>query len=527
MPIDRIAFLEAECPRLRYENEKLRTIRHRLRQLHLLDRRMVIDTEYLEWTNHFSSLWANNERPGSRFPAEAGRSTRRNADTSSARPVADAMITTVVRAIATEEGLMAEPKILQGHSSTYRLKSDRPAFLGRLSVLYLAENMKSGDEVVLKTFREEIAEPGAIKSFYAELDALQALVHPNILPILDYGESIPGESPYFLALPYCRGGNLRGSLAGAQFLPIGTASPLLRQIATAIDYAHGQGVIHGDIKPENVLLSGKGSNAFLADFGIARHFAVMERVATASAPPGVGSSLYLSPEQLSANKRSTKSDIYAFGLVAFELLTGRLPFDVAAPPFQQMLARVSGELTHPQEANPALSAEVSKALLQVLDRDPAARPRSALAFCNLLAPTKKWDLFIAYASPDRPHADRLYSMLSTRYRVFLDHRCLLPGDEWGAAIAAAQRDALITVILVSTKSEGAYYQRDEVAAAIDLARRNPDTHRVVPVYLEPAVADVVPYGLRIKHGIVCEHPESYDLIVEKLSTLVDKLISYS
>ena len=423
---------------------------------------------------------------------------------------------------------MADPKILQGHASTYRLKTDRPAFLGRLSVLYLAENMQSGDEVLVKTFRDEIAEPGAIESFYAELDALRSLEHPNILRILDHGESSLGQSPYFIALPYCRGGNLRTTLAGAQFVPIGSASPLLRQVGAAIDYAHAQGVIHGDIKPENVLLSSDRRTAFLADFGIARHFAVMERVATTAGNyAGIGTSAYLSPEQLSKNKQSTKSDIYAFGLVAYELLTGRLPFDIAAPPFEQMLARVSGNLLDPREANPALSEEVGKALVQALCRDPAGRPRSATGLCNQLAPTKKWDLFIAYASADRIHANQLYAALSTRYRVFLDHRCLLHGDDWDSALAAAQRDALITVVLVSTNTGGAYYQREEVAAAIDLARKDPDSHRVVPVYLDAAAADAATYGLRIKHGILCDETTNLDVVAEKLSTLIDNLVSLS
>jgi len=423
---------------------------------------------------------------------------------------------------------MNDPAVLQGRSSSYRLRSDRPTFLGRVSVLYLAEDVKSGDEVMIKAFREEIAEPGAIESFYAELDALHALRHPNILPILDHGESESGPLPYFIALPHCPGGNLRRSLAGAQFVPVASAGPLLRQIGKAIDYAHGHGVIHGDIKPENVLLSADRRTAFLADFGISRHFAVMERVATTVANPvAVGTSAYLSPEQLQYNKQSTKSDIYAFGLVAYELLTGRLPFDIAAPPFQQMLARVTGELLPPQEANPALSVQVSKALLQALDRDPRARPRSAVALCNLLAPAKKWDLFIAYAASDRAHADQLYALLCNRYRVFIDHRCLLPGDNWDAALSAAQRDALITVVLVSAKTEEAYYQREEVAAAIDLARKDPDTHRVVPVYLDAASAHSLPYGLRIKHGIPGEDATRLQAAGDKLAGLIDTLVARS
>lgn len=391
-------------------------------------------------------------------------------------------------------------KVLQGGVSAYRLQSGEPAFLGRLAVLYRAKDAQSDADVIVKVFREESTEPGAIASFYAELDALRSLDHPNVLPILDSGED---EGRRFLVTPYCEGGNLRKLLAGAQFAPLVSTMPLLRQIAAAIDHAHAHGVIHGDIKPENVLLTPDRRTAFLADFGVARHFAFVERIASNIVEPGAGTSAYLSPEQLSQNKQFASSDTYAFALMAYELLTGRLPFDVAAPPFQQMLARVQGNLLEARKANSLLTDAVSAALMQGLAADPTARPRSATALCELLSPSKKWDVFIAYASSDRAVANAIFEGLSDKWRVFLDHKRLLPGDDWDAALSAAQRDALVTVVLVSQNTEGAYYQREEVAAAIDLARRNPESHRVVPIYIGPSGVQAAPYGLRIKHGLTC------------------------
>jgi serine/threonine protein kinase len=420
-------------------------------------------------------------------------------------------------------------KVLRGRQSTYLLESDVPAFLGRLAILYRATDAKSGQDVLLKVFREEIAEPGAIASFYAELEALQALRHPNVLPILDYGEQNIAEGRGFLVTPYCRGGNLHRLLGGVQFVPLALATPLLRQIAAAIDHAHSHGVIHGDIKPQNILLSEDRRTCFLADFGVARHFAVMDLVSTIapSDKVGAGTSAYLSPEQLSENKQSTSSDVYAFGLVAYELLTGRLPFDTAAPPFQQMLARVEGQLVDARGANPVLPRQVSAALMQALAVDPGARPRSATALCELLSPARKWDIFIAYASSDREQADALFRGLSTKWRVFLDHQRLLPGDNWDAELAAAQRDSLVTVVLVSSRTETAYYQREEVAAAIDLARRNPDSHRVVPVYLGPTAAETSPYGLRIKQGLRCEDPRRMEPVITELNGLLATLTKRS
>ncbi len=413
-------------------------------------------------------------------------------------------------------------KTLQGHSSAYRLESQEPAFLGRLAVLYRAKATTTGEDVVLKMFRPEIAEPGAIASFYAELEAVRMLRHPNILPILDHGEA---EGARFLVSPYCRGGNLRRLLTGAEFVPISAAMPLLRQVAAAIDYAHSQGIIHGDIKPENILLSEDRKTTYLADFGVSRHFAVIDRVATTIAPlGGAGTSAYLSPEQLSENRQSASSDVYAFSLLAYELLTGRLPFDISAPPFQQMLARVQGNLTDARSVNPLLSETANVALKRGLTAQPSARPRSAATLCELLSPSKKWDVFIAYASLDRAQADELFGALSKRWRVFLDHRCLQPGDNWDTELPAAQRDAHITIVLVSTCTDDAYYQREEVAAAIDLARRDPQNHRIVPIYLGK-VPTSTPYGLRVKHGLILESTTQIDDVISQLHELLASLKS--
>ncbi len=111
----------------------------------------------------------------------------------------------------------------------------------------------------------------------------------------------------------------------------------------------------------------------------------------------------------------------------------------------------------------------------------------------------EYEFFLAHAGPDLGRAEELFQLLACRARVFLDARCLLPGDNWNNSLTHAQKNSLITVVLISSRSDSAYYQSEEIATAISLAREDPQTHRVVPVYLEP-VQDV-PYGLRIKHSL--------------------------
>jgi len=125
----------------------------------------------------------------------------------------------------------------------------------------------------------------------------------------------------------------------------------------------------------------------------------------------------------------------------------------------------------------------------------------------------KWDFFIAHAGHDLESAEKLYDELALGSRVFIDSHCLKLGDDWDLELAKAQKNSEITVVLVSEWTDAAYYQREEIAAAIALARENNESHRVVPVYLTPGkdAKDSVPYGLRLKHGI----------IIGKRSTLSD------
>ncbi|HET9933806.1 MAG TPA: toll/interleukin-1 receptor domain-containing protein [Polyangiaceae bacterium] len=111
----------------------------------------------------------------------------------------------------------------------------------------------------------------------------------------------------------------------------------------------------------------------------------------------------------------------------------------------------------------------------------------------------KWEFFIAHAGADIESAEELYGYLNSAASVFLDKACLLLGDDWDRKLAAAQRASLVTLVLVSSQTDQAYYQREEIAAAIDLARRNENNHRVIPIYLDGATEP--PYGLRLKHAL--------------------------
>ena len=123
----------------------------------------------------------------------------------------------------------------------------------------------------------------------------------------------------------------------------------------------------------------------------------------------------------------------------------------------------------------------------------------------------EWDFFLAHAGEDLPVAQDLYVKLAPPAKVFLDAVTMLPGDDWDIELRNAQRASLISVILVSANSNDAYYQREEIAAAVDMARQDPRSHRVVPLYVnaKEIPRDGIPYGLRLKHSLYV--PQSGDL----------------
>ena len=419
---------------------------------------------------------------------------------------------------------------LSGKQSAYLISSSQPFIKGRLADLYLAKDTNSNRDVVLKIFRSSLGEPDSIEGFNREIDALLHLRHSHILELIDSGKGsgAPAGESFFLVLPHMKGGNLRALLHAKAFCPPETVLPILCQIAEAIDHAHSSGLIHGDIKPENILLDEDRQTAYLADFGVARHFDIQDRVAVTAVRPvrGIGgTSAYLSPEQLAENEQSPKSDIYSFGLVAFELLTGKLPFDVDAPLYRQLHARVSGDLIHPHDLNPSLNKRIVSALERALDPIPKNRPGNARAFVSLLEIAKRWDIFIAHAGSDQEIAEQLYGAIGTRTSVFLDTKCLSIGDSWDLELSNAQKDSLVTVVLVSQKVEDAFYQREEIARAIREERENPEIHRVVPIFTDAESVKNPPYGLTLKHGIKIESANDIHTAADSLVQLVERMAS--
>jgi hypothetical protein len=195
-------------------------------------------------------------------------------------------------------------------------------------------------------------------------------------------------------------------------------------------------------------------------------FAVQERFSTVVPGPQGGTTAYFSPEQISENQQTPRSDIYAFAVTAYELLTGRLPFDASLPTFRQMMAKVRGEILDPQGFSPLIGAETKAALLTGLHLDPLKRPRTAREFCKLLAREDatlaasltvtgepRCGVFISYSHKDAEWLERIRVHLRPLEREGLvglwDDTRIRPGTKWREEITRALETARSAVLLVS------------------------------------------------------------------------------
>jgi serine/threonine-protein kinase len=280
---------------------------------------------------------------------------------------------------------------LRGTEGVYSIVPDTPPLGEGRDSLVLRALDHANNEVCVKLYSSYVEVSPKWKEFYKEITVSKVLTHPNVLPILDYGiQELPNSAP-FLVLPLCEGGNLRTLIEKRDFLSLEEFLPILDQIALAIDFSHSKGIIHGDIKPENILFLNNTSHAYIADFGTSRFFAVKEHITEPPGRdlPGVGTTVYLSPEQVEENVQTPRSDVYALALVAYESLTGRLPFDTSQTTFQQMKDKIEGNYIDPRDANPSLTKKVRDALLAGLSKKPKYRPHTAIGFCQMLRGIKE------------------------------------------------------------------------------------------------------------------------------------------
>ena len=282
----------------------------------------------------------------------------------------------------------AEGRLKSALAGRYAI--EREIGRGGMATVYLARDLKHGRRVAIKVLRPELAATLGPERFIREIEIAANLSHPHILPLFDSGEA---DGLLYYVMPFVEGEALRERLDREGKLPVAEAVRLTDEIASALSYAHEQGIVHRDVKPENIMLS--GGRAVVADFGIGRALAAAGGQPLTGTGFAVGTPAYMSPEQAFGEADlDGRSDVYALGCVVYEMVSGHTPFQ-AETPQAQMAKHAAGTVKSMRAADPKIPLFLERAVERALAKDPSERFQTAGAFAQALtsemvvAPTAK------------------------------------------------------------------------------------------------------------------------------------------
>ena len=377
---------------------------------------------------------------------------------------------------------------------------------GGMSSVFVARDNALGRAVVIKVLPLELAATVSVDRFKREIMLSAALQHPHIVPVLSAGETAPtdGEAsavrlPFFI-MPFVEGESLRARLSRGP-LSVREAVSILKDVARALVYAHGRGIIHRDIKPDNILLS--GGSATVTDFGVAKAItasregtrpAATTRTGTITlVGTSIGTPAYMAPEQAAGDPSTDhRADLYALGIVGYEMLIGTPPFHGRAP--QQLLA---AQLT---EAPPPIASRrydvpeaLASLLMRLLEKDPAKRPRTAAEVARALEdPSVVSGTFVSAAAPAAPRPRRvlwalagagILASVAAGGAWFSNHRGPTGADQTPpAAVApvAAKSVAVMPLVNIGRDTSEAYFAAGMTAELSNALSRLPGLRVATP-----------------------------------------------
>jgi LSD1 subclass zinc finger protein len=303
---------------------------------------------------------------------------------------------------------------------------------GGMGAVYLAEDAQLGRRVALKV--PLLDSPEAVQRFQREARAAAAIDHSNVCPVHDIG-CIDGV--HYLTMPFIDGQPLTQLLGGQRGLPVPQAVALIHTLALALQALHDRGLMHRDLKPANIMLK-HGREPVLMDFGLARSYAGDSQRLT-STGAAVGTPAYMSPEQINGDPQALgpATDVYSLGVILFELLTGRRPFE--APSVEQLYFQIFQEVRpRPSQVRPELPPALDTVCQRALAKKPTERFASMAEFAAALAP---------WLSPPTPSTAPGVPPPATQ-RIACPH-CRKPlkltADKWGKRVRCSACSEVFTV----------------------------------------------------------------------------------
>lgn len=258
---------------------------------------------------------------------------------------------------------------------------------GGMSYVYLAKEISSGEEVAIKVLSPKLAsDRSSVERLRREAGLAMRLDHPNVCRILRLGESEDGL--IYLVMPFLRGELLSDREVKGGPMDLATGLSILRQVCAGLHHAHQLQIVHRDLKPENIMLvphDDGTDRAVVMDFGLAKERRADPSIAKLTATGIIlGTPEFMSPEQIRGKPLDPRSDIYALGILAFEMFTGKLPFK-GRNAQEMMIARLRGQPTPLRQLRSDLPEKLEKALTKAMDSNPDNRFPNALEFGRALA----------------------------------------------------------------------------------------------------------------------------------------------
>jgi eukaryotic-like serine/threonine-protein kinase len=263
-----------------------------------------------------------------------------------------------------------------------RYRFERELARGGMATVYLAHDLQRGQPVAIKVMQPKVATVLGPERFLREIRIARSMDHPLIVPVFDSGNV--GEMLYYI-MPYLEGESLYECLQRERRLPPADALQLTRDVASALGYAHAHGILHRDVKPENLLLA--GGHAMVADFGLARAVGADSRTLTETGVV-VGTVYYMSPEQLREDRDiDQRTDIYSLGCILFEMLTGGPPY--TGPSLKEVVTRIlRAPVPSARRLNPDVPDVVDQAIAKALAKSATARFGTMAEFVKEFDPSQ-------------------------------------------------------------------------------------------------------------------------------------------
>src|SRR5438874_8054563 len=261
-----------------------------------------------------------------------------------------------------------------------RYQLQDPIGRGGMATIYRARDLRMDRAVAVKVLREVYStDPKFVRRFQVEAKAASALQHPNIVQVYDYGQT---DGNYYIVMELVEGTDLRRYLRSRGVLDVDRAIIIAHDVSLGLGAAHRRDIVHRDVKPQNVLV-GRGGSIKLTDFGIASVFKDINGERLTTTGMTLGTVQYYAPEQAQGEIVSPAADVYALGIVMYEMLTGRTPFD-GDTPVAVAMQHIQDAPTPPRQLNPNIPPALEEIILRCLEKVPEMRYRDGSQLARAL-----------------------------------------------------------------------------------------------------------------------------------------------